>query len=233
MSLDVVNMPKSMRLSMLARSDASLKQWKYCWCTMQHMSVHICQGKLWLFVTATSRIIDLSQSLLLSFTRALHWHFPIFLCLPHAGLPEKKTGHRTIQVAGSSLLTCASGIIREASSQTQSIVLTSHIWPMFLDRPSHFTRTFSTQTTVMLACIRNIQRNGYHPGCKFSGRKLTSTCQRWGRNFTHQYDIKQFLIKEESLHCCINYLPVATVEDGITDWEDYYFDLMQKFISKV
>lgn len=49
----------------------------------------------------------------------------------------------------------------------------------------------------------------------------------------HQYNIKQFFIKEESLNCCINYLPVATVEDRITDWKDYYFDLMQKLLSKI
>lgn len=122
-----------------------LKQWKYCWYTMQHTSGHAYQGKLWLVFTATSRIIDLSHSLLLSFTIALHCHFPIFLWLPHAGLLEKKTGHRTFQVAVSSLLTCASGIVREESSQTQSVVLTSHIWPMFLDGSSHFTGMFSTQ----------------------------------------------------------------------------------------
>lgn len=147
MALDLLNMPKSMRLSVLARSDAPLKWWKYCWCTMQHMSVHTHQGKLWLFFTAASRIIDLSQTLLFSFTRAIHCHFPIFFFqwLPHAGLLEKKTGRRTTQVAGSSLLTCASGIIRKESSQTQSIALTSHTWPMFLDAPSHLTETFSTQ----------------------------------------------------------------------------------------
>lgn len=40
----------------------------------------------------------------------------------------------------------------------------------------------------------------------------------------HYYGIKQLLIKEENLNCCMNHLPMATREDGIIDLKYCCFD---------
>lgn len=40
----------------------------------------------------------------------------------------------------------------------------------------------------------------------------------------HQRGIKQLLIEEESLSCYMNYLPMATMAERITDSTNCYFD---------